>query len=125
MNNIIENIKNLKESMDTDKVKLDSIVVHVETATELMFNEYPNTDEWDESDYDDAQYIDMYRIYVEPTTEGFNVEVYPWSWGQCTILTDEPLKFTLDSEGLIKLLDPASIQDMLLNSYPRLFKIEE
>lgn len=125
MNNIIETIKNLKESIDTDKVTLDSIVVHVETATDLMFNEYPNVDNWDEADYDDAQYIDMYRIYVEPTTDGFKVEVYPWSWGQSTILSDEPLKFTPNEEDLIKLLDPTSIQDMLLDSYPKLFKREE
>lgn len=118
----LEAILNLKSKIDTDKVKLDTIVMMVETPTEIMFNEFPDID----PNWDDAQWIDMYKIFIEITSEGFNVEVCPWSWSQATILCEEPLIFNkVDPERLLKILDPDSIQDMLMESYPDMFKMEE
>ena len=121
----IDSIIKMKDSIDTKRVTMESIVITLETSTELMFNEfpddYPDAESWEA----DAQWIDMYRIYVNPATVGFNVEVYPWSWSQSTILSEEPLMFKVNSEELLRILDPEQIQDILLKSYPRLFKREE
>ena len=117
----LESLTLLSQGIISNMIHFEHFCIDIETVDDVMFNEYPSVSDWE----DNAQWIDMYRVYIQPNESQYNIEVYPWSWAQTTTLSENPIALKMDSDRLAKFLDPETMNSQLCEMYPDTFRKEE